>query len=181
MIDLSTKTFFNTSTTTSLTVSDQSRADGGASFHAHAPVHSETYIQSSGHATDNPAEEVDEMTEQANKRKQPEHQAVPNNEPKRKIKKHKTRIHPEEAGHSIEDLPRLSQKATQSDKVNAAEIVKSLGLETSGVGKGAEVWFVGTSEQAEDEEMEVDMSVDATETPSGGSGGGKTEDGKVMQ
>jgi hypothetical protein len=31
--------------------------------------------------------------------------------------------------------------------LNAAEILESLGLEVTGAGKGAEVWFVGTSEQ----------------------------------
>lgn len=47
-------------------------------------------------------------------------------------------------------------------------------MEVSGAGKGAEVWFVGTSEQTEDEEVEDNMFVEATKTSSGGSGGGKT-------
>jgi hypothetical protein len=68
----------------------------------------------------------------------------------------------------------LSQEAAESDKLGAAEILKSLGLAVSGAGKSAEVWFVGASEQTEGEKMEVDMSVEATETPSGSSGGGKT-------
>lgn len=71
---------------------------------------------------------------------------------------HKLRIHSKEAAQSIEDLPSLSEeKAIESDKVSAAEILKSLGLEVSGVGKSAELWFVGISEQTEDD-MEVDMS-----------------------
>ena len=85
----------------------------------------------------------------------------------------KLRIHPKEAGHSIEDLPSLSQKAAQSDKLSAAEILKSFGLEVSGAGKGAEVWFVGASEETENKEAQVDMAVGATETPSGGPDGGK--------
>lgn len=80
---------------------------------------------------------------------------------------HKPRIHPKEIGHSIEDLPSLSQKAAESDKLSAAEILKSLGLEVIGTGKSAEVWFVGASEQTEDEEME------AAETSSDGPNGGK--------
>ena len=40
----------------------------------------------------------------------------------------KLRIHPKEDGHSIEDLPSLSQSAG-SDELSAAEILKSLGLE----------------------------------------------------
>ena len=86
----------------------------------------------------------------------------------------KPRIHPKEAGHSIEDLPSLSQQATQSDNLNAAEILKSLGLQVSGTGESAGVWFVGTSEQTEDEGSDFNMAVEATETASGDSGGGKT-------
>lgn len=44
----------------------------------------------------------------------------------------------------------------------------------SGTGESAEVWFVGASEQTEDDGVEVDMTVEATRTASGGSGGGKT-------
>lgn len=89
---------------------------------------------------------------------------------------HKLRIHPEEAAHSIEDLPSLSEeKAIESDKVSAAEILKSLGLEVSGAGKSAELWFVGVSEQTGDEEVEVevDVSTDATGIPATPTDGGK--------
>ena len=87
---------------------------------------------------------------------------------------HKPRIRPKESNHSIEDLPSLSQKAAQSDKLSAAEILKSLGLGVNGAGKSAEVWFVGASEQIEDEEMKFDMSVETNESPSAGSDAGKT-------
>lgn len=86
---------------------------------------------------------------------------------------HKPRIRPKESNHGIEDLPSLSQKAAQSDKLSAAEILKSFGLEVSGAGKGAEVWFVGASEETENKEAQVDMAVEAAETPFGGPDGGK--------
>lgn len=86
----------------------------------------------------------------------------------------KLRIHPKEAGHSIEDLPSLTQRAAESDKLSAAEIFESLGLEVSGAGKSAEVWFVGASEQTGDEKMELDVTTEAMGTPAGGSDGGKT-------
>jgi hypothetical protein len=70
-------------------------------------------------------------------------------------------------------LPSLSRKATEGDKLSAAEILKSLGLEVGGAGKSAEVWYIGASEHTEDE-MEADMSVEATGTPSSGSTGGMT-------
>lgn len=54
-------------------------------------------------------------------------------------------------------------------------------MEVSGAGKGAEVWFVGASEQTGDEEVEVDVTVEAAETPSGGSGGGNADCGKTMK
>lgn len=44
----------------------------------------------------------------------------------------------------------------------------------SGTGESAGVWFVGASEQTEDERVEVDVTVEATGTVSGDSGGGKT-------
>lgn len=65
--------------------------------------------------------------------------------------------------------------------MSSAEILESLGLEVSGAGKGAEVWFVGASEQTGDEEVEVDVTVEAAETPSGGSGGGNADCGKTMK
>ena len=78
----------------------------------------------------------------------------------------KLRIHPKEADHSIEDLPSPSQSAG-SDKLSAAEILKSLGLEVNGPGKSAEVWYVGVSEQTGDEGMEVDVSTEAMRAPAG--------------
>lgn len=78
-------------------------------------------------------------------------------------------------------MPSLSQKAAEGDKLSAAEILKSLGLEVSGTGKSAEVWFVGASEQTEDEGVEVDKSVEATKTPSDGSSGGNANGGKAMK
>lgn len=59
----------------------------------------------------------------------------------------KLRIHPKEAGHSIEDLPSLSLASSGSGELSAEEITKMLGIETRGAGKGAEVWFVGVAGQ----------------------------------
>lgn len=70
-------------------------------------------------------------------------------------------------------MPSLSQKATGIDKLSAAEILKSLGLEVSGAGKNAEVWFVGVGEQTEDEKEEAGFPMEVTETPPGGTDGGK--------
>jgi hypothetical protein len=86
---------------------------------------------------------------------------------------HKLRFRPKEAAHSIEDLPSLSEKAIESDKVSAAEILKSLGLEVSGVGKSAELWFVGAREQIEDGEVENDTSVEAMGSLSSGPSSGE--------
>lgn len=92
----------------------------------------------------------------------------------RNVAECKFRIHPKEAGHSIEGLPSLSHRAAESDELSAAEILKSLGLEVNGAGKSAEVWFVGVSEQTEDEETEVDVFKGTMGTPAGGTDGGKT-------
>ncbi|KAM0710800.1 hypothetical protein Q7P35_001538 [Cladosporium inversicolor] len=146
MIDLSTRTFFKTC---------------------------ETYVHTSERNTDTSTEQVGEMSEHANKRKHSDHQEAGNNAPKRKKSKYKTRIHPKEAGHSIEDLPSLSPRAGEIDKLSAAEILKSLGLEVNGAGKSAEVWFVGVSEQTGDEEMEVNVTTEVMGTPAGGPDGGK--------
>ena len=96
------------------------------------------------------------------------------------VTEHKSRIHSKEDDHSIEDLPSLFQKAGESEKMNAAEILKSLGLEVSGAGKSAEVWFVGASEQVEDE-MEVDVSVEAVEKSTARTYGSKSDGGKTVQ
>lgn len=87
---------------------------------------------------------------------------------------YKNRVHPKEAGHSIEDLPSMSQRVSESDKLSAAEILKSLGLEVNGAGKSAEVWFIGANEQTGDEEMGVDVATQAMGTPASGADGGKT-------
>jgi hypothetical protein len=78
----------------------------------------------------------------------------------------KLRIHPKEAGHSIEDLPLLSHNAG-SDKLSAAEILKSLGLEVNGGGEGAEVWYVGVSEQIGDGHEEAGSLMKTTGALSG--------------
>lgn len=70
-------------------------------------------------------------------------------------------------------MPSLSEKAIESDKVSAAEILKSLGLEVSGAGKSAELWFVGVRGQTEDGEVEVDTSVEAMGSLSSGRGSGE--------
>jgi hypothetical protein len=71
-------------------------------------------------------------------------------------------------------LPSLLREVTGSESVGAAEVLQSLGLEVNGAGKSAEVWFVGASERAEDEQREVDLPVEAIETPSGKAESGKT-------
>lgn len=63
----------------------------------------------------------------------------------------KLRIHPKEAGHSIEPLPSLSLASSQGGELSAEEITKRLGIEIRGVGKGAEVWFVGVSAKNDEE------------------------------
>lgn len=63
----------------------------------------------------------------------------------------KLRIHPKEAGHSIEDLPSLSLEISQGGDLSAEEITKMLGIETRCDGNGAEVWFVGVREKKEGE------------------------------
>lgn len=70
-------------------------------------------------------------------------------------------------------MPSLSPRAGEIDKLSAAEILKSLGLEVNGAGKSAEVWFVGVSEQTGDEEMEVNVTTEVMGTPAGGPDGGK--------
>ena len=86
---------------------------------------------------------------------------------------YKHRIHPKEAGHSIEDLPSLSLITIESDRMGATEILKSLGLEVSGAGKGAEMWFVGAGERIGDEKEEARMSVEAKATSADGTDGGE--------
>jgi hypothetical protein len=66
---------------------------------------------------------------------------------------HKPRIHPKEAGHRIDDLPSQSQVQTESEKLSAAELVKSLGLQVNGVGRNAELWYVGSGEQQEVDDL----------------------------
>jgi hypothetical protein len=71
------------------------------------------------------------------------------NEHSNQIAGHKPRIHPKEAGHRIDNLPSQSQAQTESEDMSAAELVKSLGLEVNGVGRSAELWYVGSGEQQE--------------------------------
>ena len=94
---------------------------------------------------------------------------------------YKQRIHPKEAGHSIEDLPSMSQRVSESDKLSAAEILKILGLELSGTGKSVEVWFIGANEQTGDEEMKVDVTTEAMGTPASGADCGKNDGSKIVQ
>jgi hypothetical protein len=54
--------------------------------------------------------------------------------------------------------------------LSAAEILRSLGLEVTGAGKGAEVWYVGTSEQTGAEQEEASLFMWTSETPSGEAG-----------
>jgi hypothetical protein len=60
---------------------------------------------------------------------------------------HKPRIHPKEASHRIDDLPSQSQAQTESEKMSAAELVKSLGLQVNGVGRNAELWYAGSGKE----------------------------------
>jgi len=54
--------------------------------------------------------------------------------------------------------------------------MKSLGLEVTGLGKNAEVWYVGSGEQTEDQNEEASLSTKATEPSSG-----EVEKGEVRQ
>ena len=55
-----------------------------------------------------------------------------------------SRVHPKEAHHQIENLPPLSLEFKSGEKVNAAGLAKSFGLEFRGVaGMSTEVWYVG--------------------------------------
>jgi hypothetical protein len=53
------------------------------------------------------------------------------------------RVHATEAYHQIENLPPLSHEFKRGDKLDAAELAKSLGLEPTGAGMSVEVWYVG--------------------------------------
>jgi hypothetical protein len=68
---------------------------------------------------------------------------------------HKPRIHPKEASHRIEDLPSLLRVPSESEKMSAAELVESLGLQATGAGKNVELWYVGSGEPQDD----VDLSL----------------------
>jgi hypothetical protein len=72
----------------------------------------------------------------------------------------KPRIHPKEASHRIEDLPSLSRAPSESKKMSAAEIIKSLGLQATGAGRNVELWYVGSGEPQGD----VDLSLNEKES-----------------
>lgn len=78
----------------------------------------------------------------------------------------KTRVHPQEAGHSIKDLPSVSPPLTESSDakpLDGKEIAKQLGLQISGTGKGAEIWFIGPKE-GDEEDQDEDEWKSALET-----------------
>lgn len=58
-------------------------------------------------------------------------------------KERKTRIHPSEAHHRMDKLEDLPDHMEEGDGVDAAALVRSLGLSISGEGKGTALWFVG--------------------------------------
>jgi hypothetical protein len=59
-----------------------------------------------------------------------------------------SRVHPKEAHHQIENLPPLSLELKSGEKVDAAGLAKSFGLEFRGVaGMSTEVWYVGQREE----------------------------------
>jgi hypothetical protein len=57
-------------------------------------------------------------------------------------------------------LPSLSQALSESEKMSAVEIIKSLGLQATGAGRNVELWYVGVGEPQED----VDLSLNEKES-----------------